>query len=71
MRKVKVHYPWETLPPKGTFFVPSLNLKETREAGLKAAVYHKVKAKAHFVHGFGELTFINNYKNLYIKAAAN
>ncbi len=29
------------------------------------------KAKAHFVHGFGELTFINNYKNLYIKATAN
>jgi hypothetical protein len=49
MRKVKVHYPWEILPPKGTFFVPSLNLKETREAGLKAAVYHKVRAKAQFV----------------------
>lgn len=49
MRKVKVHYPWETLPPKGTFFVPSINLKETREAGLKAAVYHKVRAKAQFV----------------------
>lgn len=48
MKKVKVHYPWETLPPKGAFFVPSLNLKETREAGLKAAVYHKVKAKAQF-----------------------
>jgi hypothetical protein len=55
MKKVKVYYPWETLPPKGTFFVPSLNLKETREAGLKAAVYHKVKAKAQFVIAQGKL----------------
>jgi hypothetical protein len=41
-----VHYPWLTTPPQGAFFVPSLKLSETREAGLKAAVYHQVKAKA-------------------------
>ena len=45
-RKIRVHYPWLTTPPRGSFFVPSLRLAETREAGLKAAVYHQVKAKA-------------------------
>ena len=29
------------------------------------------KAKAHFLHNFSELTFLNNYKSLYIKAAPN
>jgi len=47
-RKIRVHYPWLTTPPGGAFFVPTLRLAETREAGLKAAVYHQVKAKAEF-----------------------
>jgi glycosyltransferase involved in cell wall biosynthesis len=29
------------------------------------------KTKAHFGHNFGELTFLNSYKSLYIKAASN
>lgn len=29
------------------------------------------KAKVHFLHDFSELTFLNNYKSLYIKAATN
>jgi len=47
-RKIRVHYPWLTTPQKGSFFVPTLKLEETREAGLKAAVYHQVRAKAEF-----------------------
>lgn len=47
-RKIRVHYPWLTTPCLGSFFVPTLKLKETREAGLKAAVYHQVQARAEF-----------------------
>ena len=47
-KKIRVHYPWLTTPPGGAFFVPSLKLEETREAGLKAAVYHQVRGKAEF-----------------------
>jgi hypothetical protein len=43
-----VHYPWLTTPSRGSFFVPTLKLEETREAGLKAAVYHQVPARAEF-----------------------
>ena len=55
MRKPKIHYPWQATPPKGSFFVPCLKLDEIREAGLKAAVYHKVKAKAQFAIVAGKL----------------
>ena len=45
---IKVHFPWLDTPVKGGFFVPTLNLEETRSLGLRAAVYHKVRAKAVF-----------------------
>ena len=45
---VKVHFPWLDTPVKGGFFVPSLKLEETKNLGLRAAVYHKVDAKATF-----------------------
>lgn len=45
---IKVHFPWLDTPVKGGFFVPSLKLEETKALGLRAAVYHKVKAKADF-----------------------
>ena len=47
-RKFRVHYPWQTTPPKGVFFIPSLKLADTREDGLKAAVYHRIKGTAEF-----------------------
>jgi hypothetical protein len=47
-RKIKVHYPWDKTPAGGGFFVPTLNLKQTKEDGLRAAVFHKVKGKAQF-----------------------
>jgi hypothetical protein len=45
---VKVHFPWINTPVKGGFFVPTLKLEETKNLGLRAAVYHKVRAKADF-----------------------
>jgi hypothetical protein len=45
---VNVHFPWLDTPVKGGFFVPSLKLEETKNLGLRAAVYHKVRAKADF-----------------------
>jgi hypothetical protein len=45
-RKLRIHYPWQTTPPKGAFFVPTLKLAEVREEGLKAAVHHHIKGKA-------------------------
>ena len=43
-----MHYPWDKTPAGGGFFVPTLNLKQTKEDGLRAAVFHKVKGKAQF-----------------------
>jgi len=43
-----VHYPWQTTPPKGVFFVPTLKLAEVREDGLKAAVHHHINGTAEF-----------------------
>lgn len=45
---IKVHFPWLNTPVKGGFFVPTLKLEETKNLGLRAAVYHKVSAKAAF-----------------------
>lgn len=47
-RKIRVHYPWEKTPAGGGFFVPTLQLKQVREDGLRAAVHHKVRGKAQF-----------------------
>lgn len=43
-----MHFPWLDTPVKGGFFVPSLKLEETKNLGLRAAIYHKVGAKATF-----------------------
>jgi len=48
MKKVKVHYPWNTTPVKGVFFVPSLRLADTKKDGLNAALQYNIKAKAEF-----------------------
>jgi hypothetical protein len=53
--KVSVHFPWIDTPVKGGFFVPTLQLEETRLLGLRAAVYHKVRAKADFGMKDGKL----------------
>lgn len=47
-RALRIHYPWLKIPPKGSFFVPTLRLEEIREAGLKAALHNKIKADAAF-----------------------
>ena len=54
-RKIRVHYPWNKTPVKGGFFVPSLNLEQTKEDGLRAAVFNKMKAKVTFVVHNGRL----------------
>jgi len=46
VRKIKVHYPWLEVPAHGGFFVPTLKFEEVRVNGLKAALYHRVQAKA-------------------------
>lgn len=46
--RLKVHYPWPSVPEGGSFFVPSLAPFKTKEAGLKAALHHRVAAKATF-----------------------
>jgi hypothetical protein len=45
-KKIRVHYPWLEVPPKGGFFVPTLKFEEVKVNGLKAALYHQVVAKA-------------------------
>lgn len=50
-----MHYPWAKVPPKGGFFVPTLELDRVKEDGLRAAVFHKVKAKAQFGVSEGRL----------------
>jgi hypothetical protein len=47
-RRIRVHYPWAKTPVKGGFFVPTLELERVKEDGLRAAVFHKMKAKAQF-----------------------
>ena len=49
VRKIKVHYPWNKTPVGGGFFVPTLNLEQTREDGLRAAVFYKMKGKSVFI----------------------
>jgi hypothetical protein len=46
--KPRVHYPWSKVPEGGSFFVPTLAPFKTKEAGLKAALHHRVLAKATF-----------------------
>lgn len=48
-RKIKVHYPWNKTPVGGGFFVPTLALDQTREDGLRAAVFYKMKGRAEYV----------------------
>jgi hypothetical protein len=43
---MKTRYPWAQLAPGKGFFVPGLDLLETRKAGLVAAVGQKVRIKA-------------------------
>lgn len=45
---LRVHYPWDKTPEGGSFFVPTLAPHKTKEAGLKAALHHRVLAKATF-----------------------
>jgi hypothetical protein len=46
--KHRVHYPWAKVPVGGSFFVPTLAPYKTKEAGLKAAIHYRVKARATF-----------------------
>lgn len=45
---LRAHYPWDKVPVGGSFFVPTLAPFKTKEAGLKAALHHRVLAKATF-----------------------
>jgi len=47
-RRIRVHYPWAKTPRGGAFFVPTLELERVKEDGLRAAVYHKIKARTQF-----------------------
>ena len=54
-RKIRIHYPWQKTPLRGGFFVPTLRLEETKEDGLRAAVFYKLRGKAEFVVKDGRL----------------
>lgn len=45
-KKLKINYPWLQLPPKGGFFVPTLNFAKTREEGLKEGLRYRIRGKA-------------------------
>jgi hypothetical protein len=47
-KNLKVFYPWTTTPPGSSFFVPTIAPFKTKEAGLRAALHHRIKAKAEF-----------------------
>jgi len=53
--KVSVHFPWIDTPVKGGFFVPTLELEQIREDGLRAAVFYKMTGKATYVVKDGRL----------------
>ena len=42
MKTTNSKYPWNDIPPGGSFFVPALNVKEVRREGLIAAMYADV-----------------------------
>ena len=46
MKKLKIKYPWESLPPYGGFFVPTLDVKKIRERGLKEGIRVRIVGKA-------------------------
>lgn len=48
MKKCKVHYPWQKLSKKEKFFVPTLQLEETKSEGLSAALHYNILGKAEF-----------------------
>ena len=50
-----MHFPWLEVPPQGGFFVPTLNLDVVKVNGLKAALYHRVQAKAEIGRKNGKL----------------
>lgn len=58
MKSIK-EYPWAELTPGTGFFVPSLDLAGTREAGMKEAIKRRVlKIRAHYVIKDGKLGVI-------------
>ncbi len=44
--KITTTYPWSEMQVGDSFFVPTLAIAKTREAGLKAAMQHRYRAKA-------------------------
>jgi len=61
MKKLVIKYPWSQLEKGQGFFVPCLDIKQTKEEGLKAAVSVRVfdaKTKAGVIAGkYGILFF--------------
>ena len=47
-RIYKIDYPWIDTPPKGAFFVPTLQLEKVKAEGLTVAIHKGVLGKASF-----------------------
>lgn len=48
MKTPRIYYPWNEVPKGGSFFVPTLALAATKEAGLTAALYFQLKVTAKY-----------------------
>jgi hypothetical protein len=46
--KLKIYYPWSETPAGGSFFVPTLDVYKTKQAGLTEALRLKIKGVARF-----------------------
>ena len=43
---MEIIYPWAKLKPGEGFFVPGLDVEKVRELGLRAALPHRIQARA-------------------------
>ena len=43
---MEIIYPWAKLKPGEGFFVPGLDVEKVREMGLRAALPHRINARA-------------------------
>ena len=65
-----MHYPWLEVPAHGGFFVPTLKFEEVRVNGLKAALYHRVQAKAEIGRKNGKIGGVVYTPTLDLKSLA-
>ena len=47
-RKLKVYYPWKETPVGSCFFVPTLDFVQTKNDGLRAAVWLRMRGEVRY-----------------------